>query len=115
VSHPAVAEAAVVGIPDDLKGNVPIAFCVPAADAEAGPVLSGELRRRVGIALGKAMRPEKVLFVPALPRTRNAKIMRRVIRSAYLNQDPGNLAALENPGAVDAIRRMAGEKGATEG
>ncbi len=107
VSHPSVAEAAVVGIPDELKGNRAIAFCVPVPGTETGPDLGNELRALVAKTLGKPLRPDKVLFVSALPRTRNAKIMRRVIRSAYLDQDPGNVAALENPGAVEAIRQIA--------
>lgn len=55
-------------------------------------------------ALGKPLRPTGVHFVAALPKTRNAKIMRRVIRAAYLGQDPGDVTALENPAAVEAIR-----------
>ncbi len=109
VSHPAVAEAAVIGVPDDLRGSAPVAFCVPVPGIAAGPELCSELRRLVGRTLGKPLRPDKVLLVPALPRTRNAKVMRRVIRSAYLDQDPGNIAALENPIAVEAIRRLARE------
>ncbi|HYK89427.1 MAG TPA: AMP-binding protein [Acidobacteriota bacterium] len=110
LSHHGVAEAAVVGIPDEIKGNSPVAFCVPAPGTATGPAFSDELRRRVADALGKPMRPDKVLFVPALPRTRNSKIMRRVIRGAYLNQDVGNIAALENPESVEAIRLLAPDR-----
>jgi len=60
---------------------------------------------RVAEALGKPLRPERVLFVPDLPKTRNAKVMRRVVRAAFLGQDPGDLSALENPEAVAAIKR----------
>jgi acetyl-CoA synthetase len=53
--------------------------------------------------MGKALRPERVLFARELPKTRSAKVMRRVIRAAYLQRDPGDLSSLENPGAVAAI------------
>ena len=109
VSHPGVVEAAVVGIPHALKGNVPIAFCVPAARSDAGPDLARELQQLVARELGKPLQPDKVFFVSSLPRTRNAKIMRRVIRSAYLNEDPGNISALENPASIEAIRQIARE------
>jgi acetyl-CoA synthetase len=105
VGHPAVAEAAVIGAPHDLKGECMIAFVVlaPASDASSG--LAEELRGVVADALGKPLRPEAVHFVAALPRTRNNKVMRRVIRAAFLGQDAGDLSALENPGAVESIRQ----------
>ncbi len=106
LSHPGIAEAAVVGVPDELKGSSAVAFCVAAPGAKARPPSSAALQELVSQALGKPLRPDRVLFVPALPRTRNAKIMRRVIRSAYLNLDAGNTAALENPDSVEAIRRL---------
>jgi acetyl-CoA synthetase len=115
VSHPEVLEAAVVGVPDELKGNVPVAFCVRARAEKAGDSLCNDLRELVAKELGKPFCPEKVLFVPDLPRTRNAKIMRRVIRSAYLGQDPGDLAGLENPRAVEAIRRAGSRAGLGKG
>lgn len=110
VSHPAVAEAAVISVPDDLKGSVAVAFCVPIPGRHSGPDLGAELRSLVGRELGKPLMPEKVLLVPALPRTRNSKIMRRVIRAAFLGEDPGNISALENPEAVEAIRRIVGSQ-----
>ncbi|MCS6805427.1 MAG: AMP-binding protein [Acidobacteriota bacterium] len=106
VAHPSVAEAAVIGIPDEVKGSAMIAFCVPVAGAPTGPDVAEQLRERVGEQLGKPLRPEQVHFVSALPRTRNAKVMRRVIRAAYLNEDPGDITALENPSAVEAIRQL---------
>ena len=106
VSHPLVAEAAVVGVPDDKKGQAMIAFCVAAS--EPAPGLAETLRQRVADALGKPLRPDGIHFVPSLPRTRNAKVMRRVIRAAYLGQDPGDVSALENPGSLEAIGRAGG-------
>jgi acetyl-CoA synthetase len=107
VTHPSIAEAAVVGVPHELKGSVPIAFCVPSALDKTDPELCKKLQQFVEHELGKPMRPDKVFLVPALPHTRNAKVMRRIIRSAYLNEDLGDLSALENPGAVDAIQQIA--------
>lgn len=105
VSHPAVVEAAVIGIPHQVKGECMVAFCVLGARGIATPELASQLRARVAAELGKPLRPEIVHFVNALPKTRNAKIMRRVIRAAYLGQDTGDLSALENPAAIDAIQR----------
>jgi acetyl-CoA synthetase len=106
VSHPAVSEAAAIGVPNELKGEGIVCFCVLKPDNTPSEELSRQLRERVGQSLGKALKPEAVRFVRDLPKTRNAKIMRRVIRAAYLNQDPGDLTALENPQAVEELRRM---------
>jgi acetyl-CoA synthetase len=65
--------------------------------------LRAELTERVAHAMGKALKPEKILFTRDLPRTRSAKIMRRVIRATYLGRDPGDLSSLENPAAVKAV------------
>ncbi|MEX2260555.1 MAG: AMP-binding protein [Bryobacteraceae bacterium] len=104
VAHPGVTEAAVVGVPDEVKGSAMIAFCVPVSPGRAGPGLARELQERVAAELGKPLRPERVCFVAALPRTRNAKVMRRVIRAAWLGDECGDVTALENPAAVEAIR-----------
>jgi len=103
-----VAEAAVIGVPDGKKGQAMIAFCV-GVTSEIPPSLEGELLEKVAAALGRPLRPERAHFVPALPRTRNAKVMRRVLRAAYLGEDPGDLSALENPGALAAIARARGD------
>jgi acetyl-CoA synthetase len=116
VSHPQVIEAAVIGVPDEAKGTAMVAFCmlaskkgsppyeggVDAASAD-GVVLSQELTKLVATQMGKPLAPSKIHFVSALPKTRNAKVMRRVIRSAYLGEDAGDLSALENPQAIDEI------------
>jgi acetyl-CoA synthetase len=103
VGHAAVAEAAVIGVPHEVKGECMVAFCV--VTLEGNKELAGELRDLVGAELGKPLRPDSVHFVSSLPKTRNAKVMRRVIRAAYLDQDPGDLTALENPAAVEMIRK----------
>jgi acetyl-CoA synthetase len=104
VEHPAVKEAAAIGIPHEVKGEAAVVFVV----LRTGQTPSSELEKAIGdtIAhrLGKALKPEKILFVSDLPKTRNAKVMRRVIRAAFLGQNPGDLSALENPQAVEAIQ-----------
>src|SRR2546429_5247948 len=67
--------------------------------------LRGALKERVSRALGKSFAPREVRFVRDLPKTRNAKVMRRVIRPAWLGNDPGDISALENPGTVEEVRR----------
>jgi acetyl-CoA synthetase len=114
--HPSVVEAAVIAVPDEQKGNSMVAFCVLKEDRGAtegnGAVRSVqlELQARVAQELGKPLQPKAVHVVGALPKTRNAKVMRRVLRAAYLNQDAGDLTALENPAALEAIAR-AGREG----
>jgi acetyl-CoA synthetase len=103
VGHPAVREAAAIGAPDELKGESVVAFAILRPGHEPDDALREELRARVVAELGKPVQPKEVRFVADLPRTRNAKIMRRVVRAAYLGTDPGDLSALENPDAVEAI------------
>jgi acetyl-CoA synthetase len=106
VGHPDVAEAAAVGVPHEVKGEVAWIFCVPKPDAAAGPDLAREVAGVVAEELGKAFRPERILFVGALPKTRSAKIVRRAIRARTLGQDPGDLSSLENPEALEEISRV---------
>ncbi len=105
VAHDAVSEAAAIGVPDELKGEALVCFCVLKPGHEPGDALREALRAAIVGALGKPLAPREVLFVRDLPRTRNAKIMRRVIRAAHLGLDPGDISSLENPAAVEAIRR----------
>jgi acetyl-CoA synthetase len=130
-----VAEAAVIGVPDEIKGTAMVAFCVlrsagslPAISAKreqtsedssaedlspdddiAGKLpalqLEKDLKAVVAKDMGKPLAPSRIHFVSALPKTRNAKVMRRVIRAAYLGEDAGDLSALENPQAVEEIRQ----------
>jgi acetyl-CoA synthetase len=104
VGHPAVSEAAAVGVPDPIKGEALVCFCVLKPGNTVSETLREELRTRVAEHLGKPLKPEVLRFVDDLPKTRNAKIMRRIIRAAYLNNDPGDLSALENPQSVEAVR-----------
>jgi acetyl-CoA synthetase len=105
VSHPSVSEAAAIGVPDDLKGQSVVCFCVLKPDAAATDDLREELKDLVAAELGKPLKPQDIKFVTDLPKTRNAKVMRRIIRAAYLGQDPGDTSSLENPQAVEEIRQ----------
>jgi acetyl-CoA synthetase len=101
VAHPAVVEAAAIGVPHEIKGSEPVAFCVLTPETQPSDSLARELREKVANELGKPLAPSKVKFVNDLPKTRNAKVMRRVIRAAYLGQDYGDTSALLNPEALD--------------
>jgi acetyl-CoA synthetase len=100
VAHPAVAEAAAVGVPHQVKGEVAWLFCVLAPGATAS---EEEVCALVAEALGKAFTPDRVLFVPGLPKTRSAKIVRRAVRATALGEDPGDMSSVENPDALEAI------------
>ena len=105
VSHSAVAEAAAVGIPHDVKGEVAWIFCVLRPGQDATPARALEISSAVTDELGKAFKPERIVFVSALPKTRSAKIVRRAVRARVLGKDPGDLSSLENPEALDEIAR----------
>jgi acetyl-CoA synthetase len=108
VAHPMVAEAAAVGVPHEVKGEVAWVFCALVPAAEPSEQLAAELRALAAGALGKAFAPERVLFVSALPKTRSAKIVRRAVRAKALGADPGDLTSLENPETLDEIAEAAG-------
>ncbi len=103
VGNPAVAEAAAVGVPDELKGEALVCFVILRPGHKGSEELANELKDLVAGALGRPLRPKAVHFVTDLPRTRNAKILRRVVRSVYTGADPGDLSSLENPNALAAI------------
>ncbi|BCJ87659.1 AMP-binding protein [Effusibacillus dendaii] len=107
VGHPAVVEAGTIGVPDELKGEAAVCFTVLKPDLKPDQALQQELLDLVAEKMGKSLRPKALYFVTDLPKTRNAKIMRRAIRAAYLDKDAGDLSSLENPEAVEAIRRQA--------
>ena len=108
-ADPAVAESAVVGIPDDAKGEAVWAFYVKSPGAEDEETVRARLRQRVARELGKPFAPYRVVRVPQLPKTRSAKILRRAVRAAVLDSDPGDLSGAENPEAVEQIRRLVKE------
>ena len=106
VAHPAVAEAAAVGVPHEVKGEVAWVFCVLKPGSDGGEDLEREVADRAAEELGKAFRPERIVFVGALPKTRSAKIVRRAVRAKVLGKDPGDLSSVENPEALDEIERL---------
>jgi acetyl-CoA synthetase len=107
VAHPAVLEAAAVGVPHEIKGEVIVVFVRLHPGETDDPDLRRSISDRVVAELGKALRPKAVHVVSDLPRTRSGKIMRRVARAAYLGADPGDMSALDNPLAVESIRNAA--------
>jgi acetyl-CoA synthetase len=105
VAHPSVSEAAAIGVPDEVKGQSVVCFCVLKPAASATDELREALKNLIAAELGKPLKPKEIKFVKDLPKTRNAKVMRRIIRAAYLGQDPGDTSSLENPQAVAEIRQ----------
>ena len=105
VAYHAVAEAAAIGVPHDVKGEVAWLFCVLKPDNEPTPACALEISNAVADELGKAFKPERIVFVSALPKTRSAKIVRRAVRARVLGKEPGDLSSLENPEALDEIAR----------
>ena len=103
VAYDAVAEAAAIGVPHDVKGEVAWLFCVLKPGYEPTPACALEISNAVTDELGKAFKPERIVFVSALPKTRSAKIVRRAVRARVLGMEPGDLSSLENPEALDEI------------
>jgi acetyl-CoA synthetase len=100
VGHPAVREAAAIGVPHEVKGETAWIFCCLLPGAEA---TEAEVAAHVAHELGKAFKPDRVFFVDALPKTRSAKIVRRAVKATALGTDPGDLSSLENPESLDQI------------
>ena len=94
-----VVEAAAVGVPHEVKGEVAWIFCVPGGEDRD----EARVAAAVTDALGKAFKPDRIVWVEALPKTRSAKIVRRAVRAQALGEDPGDLSTLENPESLDAI------------
>ena len=100
-----VAEAAAVGIPDPVKGQAVVVFVVarPGADLASIPAaVSGSIERE----LGKPFRPQAVHVIPRLPKTRNGKILRRVIRNVFLGEPPGDLSSMDDLASLEPIRAL---------
>jgi acetyl-CoA synthetase len=100
VGHPAVREAAAIGVPHEVKGETAWIFCCLLPGAEA---TEAEVAAHVADELGKAFKPDRVFFVDALPKTRSAKIVRRAVKATALGTDPGDLSSLENPESLESI------------
>lgn len=102
-----LGEAAAVAVPDPVKGSALVLVCTLRPGVQATAELEAELSQLVAHGLGTPFRPKQVLFVSDLPKTRNMKIMRRVIRAACLGGDAGDLSSLVNPEAVNELRALA--------
>ena len=104
VRHPSVAEAAVVGVPDELTGQAVIAFVTPKQDVEAGDELAADLREWVAREIGKFARPKQIRFSDALPKTRSGKIMRRLLREIVTTQKvSGDVTTLEDLSVIERL------------
>jgi len=109
--HPGIAEVAVVGVADEIKGQIPMAFAVlkdasAAADAESAALLEKEVMRTVDDHLGAIARPARVFFVTGLPKTRSGKMLRRAIQALAEGREPGDLTTIEDPGTLQQIREL---------
>jgi len=102
---PGVKESAAVGVPHPTKGEAPVLFVVLLPGHEASDQLAAEIADKVAEVLGKPLRPQEVHLVSDLPKTRNGKIMRRVVRAVHLGNPPGDLSGLEDPATIDLIPR----------
>jgi len=114
-AHPGIAEVAVVGIHDDVKGQVPVAFAVPkdpaqVDDAGKSEALRREVLQTVDRELGAIARPSTVHFVTLLPKTRSGKLLRRSIQALAESRDPGDLTTIEDPSALEQIRAALGAR-----
>jgi acetyl-CoA synthetase len=106
VSHPAVAEAAVIGVTDELKGQAVAAFVTPRQGAHADDALSRELREHVAKKIGAIARPERIYFTAELPKTRSAKIMRRLLRDVAEGRVLGDTTTLTDPTVLNEIKQQ---------
>jgi acetyl-CoA synthetase len=114
VSHPSVAEAAVVGATDPTTGQAIIAYAIPRGNVEPTPELGEELRQHVATQIGPIARPKTVILVPDLPKTRSGKIMRRLLRDVAEGRDLGDTTTLADPGVFDEISAKAAEAASNE-
>jgi acetyl-CoA synthetase len=103
VGHPSVEEAAAIGVPDEVKGQSLVCFAVLVPDASGGPELEQAVRQLVADRLGRALAPARVHVVQGLPKTRNGKILRRVVRARYLGAPLGDLSTIEDVGVLAHI------------
>ena len=113
-AHPNVAEVAVVGVADNLKGQVALAFAVPRdasslnSDADRA-ALEAEVMKQVDAQLGAVARPSRVYFVALLPKTRSGKLLRRALQAVAEKRDPGDLTTMEDPAVLQQVRDMVGQ------
>jgi acetyl-CoA synthetase len=106
VGHSSVSEAAAIGVPHEVKGSEVVCFCVLSKTETGFDDLKEQLKSRVADEMGKPLKPKEIIFVNDLPKTRNGKIMRRVIKRAFLGEDFGDISSLANPESVDEIVKL---------
>ena len=104
IEHPAVSEAATIGVPDEIKGEDIVSFVVLKSDYEPSEQLREDLKEQVVKIMGKTLKPRDIKFVSDLPKTRSAKIVRRIIKAKFLDEDIGDISSVANPEAVDEIK-----------
>jgi len=107
MEHPAVAEAAVIGVPDEIKGETIVGFVVLKKDQEASDAIRDAIAKQVVNSLGPTFRPQAIQIVPALPKTESGKIVRRLIRQEYLNKPLGDTSTVANPEVLEAFKPKA--------
>ncbi len=105
-----VVDAAAIAAPDDIKGVAVVCVCVAAPGVSPDDALVEQLRDRVGEVVSKPFRPREIHFVEALPKTRSMKTMRRIVRAAFLNEDPGDLSSISNPETMQPIANLRKDK-----
>jgi len=105
IQHPAVAEAAVVGVPDEIKGEVPVAFVTLKQGYTANEKLANELNNWIREKVGPIATLKNVLFVSKLPKTRSAKIMRRVVQAVAVNKPIGDITTLEDETSIEEVKK----------
>jgi acetyl-CoA synthetase len=101
-----VAEAAVVGAADETTGEAVVAFVILRGEEAAKDTIVEELRAHVGKEIGPIAKPRTILVVPELPKTRSGKLLRRSIQALAEGRDPGDLTTIEDPAALEQIRRI---------
>ncbi|MEM1531206.1 MAG: AMP-binding protein, partial [Candidatus Bathyarchaeia archaeon] len=106
--HPAVVESAVVSMPHDIKGEAPVAFVVLKPEYRPSVELESELKKTVDKIIGPIARPERIIFVDDLPKTRSGKIMRRILKALLRNQPIGDITTLMNPESVEMLKEKVG-------
>jgi len=104
VSHPSVAEAAVIGIAHEIKGQALAAFVTPRGGVTADQQLNDDLKKHVASTIGSIARPDQIYFTAELPKTRSAKIMRRLLRDIAEGRVLGDTTTLLDPNVVADIR-----------